>query len=55
MSHKTGTPRRKRRTREEVERIKAAFIDVVQEYGPLSNRQAYYVLVGKGIIPKTSY
>jgi len=54
MEHKPGT-RRQRRTKIDVQRIKDAFVELVRSRGPMSNRQAYYILVGKQVIPKTHY
>lgn len=43
----------KRRTRREMDGIRAAIVDVLGEIQPATVRQVYYQLVGRGVIAKT--
>ena len=44
--------RRKRRTKAEIERIKASVYDLVAEHKPMSVRQVFYQLVSRRLIDK---
>jgi hypothetical protein len=55
MSHKTAVVRNRRRTKAEITGIYDAFVDAAREYAPANNRQIYYVLVTRDVIPKTLY
>jgi hypothetical protein len=45
--------KRRRRTKADLENIKAALYDVVEADQPVTVRQAFYQLVSSGVIPKT--
>lgn len=53
MSYSTSSIKRKRRTKAEMERIRAALYDVVAKNRPATVRQVFYQLVSTGVIGKT--
>ena len=48
-----GSRSTKRRTRSEMDEIRAAIIEILGEIQPATVRQVYYQLVGRGVIAKT--
>lgn len=50
---KTKTARRPRRTREQLNAIEAALIEIIEPHAPMTARQIFYQAVSKGVIGKT--
>ena len=53
MRKRRGTTRRTRRTKAEVERLRAAMVDFCTEHHPLSVRNVYYLMAQAQLVPKT--
>jgi hypothetical protein len=52
-SYRARSIKRARRTAGEIETIKSAMIDLLQDEHPMTVRQVFYQMVSRGVIPKT--
>jgi hypothetical protein len=48
----TSTVKRQRRSREEIERLDAALVEIVDDVAPATVRQVFYQAVVRGLVPK---
>jgi hypothetical protein len=52
MAYRSSPIKRKRRTKAEVEAIRQAMLELVEQYQPMTVRQIFYQLVSRGVIDK---
>ena len=49
----TSPIKRTRRTRAEIEALDSAFIEIVEEFSPVTVRQVFYQAVNRSLVPKS--